>query len=497
MNLRNELNKWFGYKDFRQGQEEVIQSVLKGKDTIAMLPTGTGKSLCYQLPAYITGGTVLVISPLLSLMQDQVEHMKVMGEKKAAALNSFLDFREKNYLLNNLGKFRFIFISPEMLMGEKVIEKLKRITVSLFVVDEAHCISQWGHDFRPDYQRLGEVRKLLGSPVTLALTATGNEEVREDIKDILRMKDSQEIVYSADRPNISLSITNVSSYHDKMERLLEYVSAFQNPGIIYFSSKKMAEETAVWLKQNGLHKTSFYHGGMEQEQRILIQQQFLHGQLDIICATSAFGMGINKPDIRFVIHFHLPASAEAYLQEVGRAGRDGERSIAMLLYSPGDEGLLYQMIDNEMPSDFQIEEYFKQAGIKADQELMDLLGLNEIHFRFLSFYNQVYINRTRDSVLDAGNAASFVKRIRDVRMENKRMKIGLMAGWAMDDGCRRKGILEMFGEEPRELQEKCCDSCGLDYREFKGNHFPDTPAENSFTWEEQLRNMLLNSVYEK
>ncbi|MGF2616906.1 ATP-dependent DNA helicase RecQ [Rossellomorea vietnamensis] len=492
MNLQNELYKWFGYKEFRQGQEEVIQSVLKGKDTIAMLPTGTGKSLCYQLPAYITGGTVLVVSPLLSLMQDQVEHMKVMGEKKVVALNSFLDFRERIYILNNLGKFRFIFISPEMLMMEKVIEKLRNVSVSLFVVDEAHCISQWGHDFRPDYQRLGEVRNLLGSPSTLALTATGNREVREDIKGILRMEDCQEIVYSADRPNISLAITHVSSYPEKMERLLEFVSSFQKPGIIYFSSKKMAEETAEWLIQQGLHKTSFYHGGMEQEQRILIQQQFLHGQLDIICATSAFGMGINKPDIRFVMHFHLPASAEAYLQEIGRAGRDGERSIAMLLYSPGDEGLLYQMIDSEMPSDYQVEEYFKQAGSKGDQELMDLLGLNEIHFRFLSFYKQVYINKNRDLSPGDNGAASFVKKIRDIRTENKRMKIGSMTEWAVGSKCRRQGILNMFGEELRGKQEKCCDTCGLDFSDYEGNNIQDSRMEKSFTWEEQLYKMLLN-----
>ncbi|MGM0846002.1 MAG: RecQ family ATP-dependent DNA helicase [Bacillota bacterium] len=491
MNLQDELHKWFGYKDFRQGQEDVIHSVLNGRDTIAMLPTGTGKSLCYQLPAYITGGTVLVVSPLLSLMQDQVEHMKVMGEKKVVALNSFLDFREKNYILNNLGKFRFIFISPEMLMGDKVMEKLKMLTVSLFVVDEAHCISQWGHDFRPDYQRLGEVSTLLGSPVTLALTATGNKEVREDIKGILRMKECQEIVYSADRPNISLSTIHASSYHDKMERLLEFVSSFQKPGIIYFSSKKMAEETAEWLKQNGLHKTSFYHGGMEQEQRILIQQQFLHGQLEIICATSAFGMGINKSDIRFVIHFHLPASAEAYLQEIGRAGRDGERSIAMLLYSTGDEGLLYQMIDNEMPSVYQVDEYFKLSGNKSADELMDQIGLNDIHLRFLSFYKQVYINRNRDFCTK--DAAAFVKRIRDMRMENKRMKIGLMADWAIGAACRRNGILHLFGEEPGDQHENCCDICGLDYSAFIGLSI-DAHKVKSITWEEQLHNMLLKNI---
>ncbi|WP_409251214.1 RecQ family ATP-dependent DNA helicase [Bacillus sp. SCS-153A] len=491
MNLQNELNKWFGYNEFRQGQEEVIQSVLKGTDTIAMLPTGTGKSLCYQLPAYITGGTVLVVSPLLSLMQDQVEHMKVMGEKKAVALNSFLDFREKNDILRNLEQYRFIFISPEMLMVPRVMERLLSLSVSMLVVDEAHCISQWGHDFRPDYQRLGEIRSSLGSPVTLALTATANVEVREDIKKILRMKQCEEIVYSADRPNISIALKRVLSFQEKMESLLEFVSAFEKPGIIYFSSKKLAEETAEWLKQKGLYNTAFYHGGMEQEQRILIQQQFLHGRLDIICATSAFGMGINKADIRFVIHFHLPSSAEAYLQEIGRAGRDGKQSIAMLLYSQGDEGLSYQIMDGEMPSDFQIEEYFRHDGEMPESELMDRFGLNEVHIRFLSFYKQVYISKSKDLIPGDQGLAAFVKRIRDLRLESKRRKIGMMADWAMGSTCRRKGILEMFGEEYRGSHARCCDICGLNYSEFEGSRNHGV-KEEIVPWEEQLSKMLLN-----
>jgi ATP-dependent DNA helicase RecQ len=491
MNLLKELHKWFGYNDFRQGQEEVIQSILEGQDTIAMLPTGTGKSLCYQLPAYITGGTVVVVSPLLSLMQDQVEHMKVMGEKSAVALNSFLDFQEKNYILQNLNKYRFVFISPEMLMGQKIIEKLQSLSVSLFVVDEAHCISQWGHDFRPDYQRLGEIKASLGSPVTLALTATANYEVREDIKRTLQMRKCREIVHSADRPNISLAIKSAATFQEKMEALLEAVSTYQKPGIIYFSSKKLAEDTAGWLKENGLHKTAYYHGGMEQEQRILIQQQFLHGRLDIICATSAFGMGINKADIRFVIHFHLPSSAESYLQEIGRAGRDGQRSLALLLYSQGDEGLSYQIMDHEMPSDFQIEEYYMDAGKSSEQDMMDRYGLNEVHIRFLNFYKQVYINKTKNLPPSDKGLAPFVKKVRDLRLESKRKKIGLMAEWAMGKGCRRSGILHMFGDTYHEHNDMCCDVCGLDYSLFNEATLTGV-KEEILSWEERLSRMLLN-----
>ncbi|RIW27999.1 ATP-dependent DNA helicase RecQ [Bacillus salacetis] len=491
MNLLKELHKHFGYNDFRQGQEEVIQSVLQGNDTIAMLPTGTGKSLCYQLPAYLTGGRVVVVSPLLSLMQDQVEHMKVMGEKRAVALNSFLDFQEKSFILRNLARYRFIFISPEMLMAPNVMERLQSLSVSLFVVDEAHCISQWGHDFRPDYQRLGHIRTSLGFPVTLALTATANLDVRDDIKRTLRMVGPKEVVYSADRPNISLAIKSVTSFQDKMEALLEAVAAYQTPGIIYFSSKKMAEDTADWLKQKGFQKTAFYHGGMEQEQRILIQQQFLHGRLDIICATSAFGMGVNKADIRFVIHFHLPSSAESYLQEIGRAGRDGKRSLALLLYSEGDEGLSYQIMDNEMPSDFQIDEYFLDGGKSSEQDLMNRYGLNEVHIRFLNFYKQVYINKNKFLQPGGRNLAAFVKGIRDQRLDSKRKKIGLMAEWAMEKSCRRNGILRMFGETYQETNDMCCDVCGLDYNLFQC--LPDKEMkEEILTWKEQLARMLLN-----
>jgi len=497
MMLENYLTKYFQYSSFRPGQKEVISSVLDGFHTMAMLPTGTGKSLCYQLPGYLLPGQVLVVSPLLSLMQDQVEQMKMNGEKSVVAINSFLSGIERKKVLNQLEQYKFIFISPETLANDHMINSLKRLNISLFVIDEAHCISQWGYDFRPDYIKLGTVRKSLGQPLTLALTATATKKVIQDIIQTLELDHCKKVLSSVDRPNIALAVRNLERYQEKWELLYEYVSKFENPGIVYFSSKRMAEQAVAFLQNKGISKVMAYHGGMDQESRILIQQQFLHNQLDIICATSAFGMGINKENIRFVIHFHMPQQMESYLQEIGRAGRDGRPSIAVLLYSAGDEQLAYQLAESEIPSPEQIDwlaEMIKDSKgrsiyqIPFEDEWQRMGGFTEIQWRMLCDY----LLKTEETN-DLDQVFIDYKEELDKRRQLKRNRILSMTSWSNSKSCRREKILEYFGEDEHVGQkpESCCDICGLEWSKFDKS--PISAKNNGeFSWKQRLTDILLN-----
>lgn len=497
--LEDILKEHFHFSSFKQGQKEVIQSVLKNQNTIAVLPTGTGKSLCYQLPAYLLPGSVVIVSPLLSLMQDQVEQMQIRGEKRVVALNSFLSYHERKQILNNLSRYKFIFISPEMLSLDGMMKRLQALSISLFVIDEAHCISQWGYDFRPDYMKLGLVREMLGNPLTLALTATATKDVVHDIVQSLQLKKWEEFIYSVDRPNISMKVEEIADYGEKDKRLLELVSKLQGPGIIYFSSKKKAEESVSFLKSMGIARIMAYHGGMDQESRILIQQQFIYGQLDIICATSAFGMGINKENVRYVIHYHMPMQLESYLQEIGRAGRDGERSLAILLYSPGDEQLPYHLAEGELPNEVQIERIhgwcnqrfhgaYEISLAPYKEELQQYAGLNEIQWRITGdFFGDKHYNK-----FEMEKRLTVYKHFILRRLQLKRQKIDEMKKWSQHTNCRREKILNYFDEEKKINIEDCCDVCGIHLESF---HKMEEKLENTlspFDWKNYLSTILLN-----
>ncbi|KAB2338357.1 RecQ family ATP-dependent DNA helicase [Cytobacillus depressus] len=497
MKLENLLQQHFNYPSFRKGQREVISSILEGNHTIAMLPTGTGKSLCYQLPAYMLTGHVVIVSPLLSLMQDQAEQLMMNGEKRVIAFNSFLTLEEKQQALSQLYKYKFIFLSPEMLHANYVIQRLTELQIALFVIDEAHCISQWGYDFRPDYHKLGAVREKLGNPLTLALTATATPEVKEDIIQSLSLDNWKEFIYSVDRPNISLSVEAVDSFPEKTERLIELVNKLEGPGIIYFSSKKMSEQMASLLRERGVQDIAAYHGGMEQESRILIQQQFIQGQLNIICATSAFGMGINKENIRYIIHFHMPLQLESYLQEIGRAGRDGQKSVAILLYSPGDEQLPYQLAEGELPSDDQLtwlyhwitENPHALKYMSANElEIKRIAGLSDIQWRIIdNFLHSV----TEDQLEESFN---LIKNFSKDRLQVKRQKIKEIYRWIQLTECRRKNILNYFKEDNKIKIEDCCDICGLDYTKYYVSRTREDviEGERGFHWKEHLAEILLS-----
>lgn len=461
MRLEQALYNYFGYTSFRPGQKATITSILEGNNTLAMLATGTGKSVCYQLPTYILNKPAVIVSPLVSLMQDQVEQLKLNGEKRVVAINSFLSQTEKRNALRYIHTYRFIFLSPEMLAIPFILDALQKLEIGLFVIDEAHCISQWGYDFRPNYLQLGELRKQLNNPLTLALTATATEDVRKDIKRYLQIEDCAEVISSVNRSNIAFFAETFSNYEEKESRLIELVNRLKKPGIIYFLSKKTAEKVCELLQQAGVNGVGLYHAGMEQEQRVLIQQQFLQNQLQIICATSAFGMGINKENVRFVIHFHMPTSMEVYVQEVGRAGRDGKPSAAILLYTQGDESLPKFLLENEYPTDNQLA-YLQQhvhglyghsPTVRQIQTSVREIGFSEVQERILMYFLSQE-NETLEEIIQ------HLSLHLQESIEKKWNKWKGFYDWLFRGECFRKGILHYFHENSDIENTPCCSNCG-------------------------------------
>ncbi|MGA2279362.1 MAG: DNA helicase RecQ [Verrucomicrobiota bacterium] len=344
-NLLPLLKQYFGFTSFRPLQEEIIRDALAGKDVFALLPTGGGKSLCFQLPAMAQPGLTVVVSPLIALMKDQVDGMQA-GGIPATFLNSSLAQGESRARLRGLhnGEFRLLYLAPERLMLSGVLSDLQRWNVRLLAVDEAHCISEWGHDFRPEYRQLAELRKLFPETPMMALTATATERVRADIIKLLKLREPRCYVASFNRPNLTYRVLAKNKPYDQV---LEFVRARpRESGIVYCQSRKTAESVARRLNEDGV-KARPYHAGLAPKERSEHQELFLRDDVRVICATIAFGMGINKPNVRFVIHYDLPKNIEGYYQETGRAGRDGLPADCVLLFSAGDVIKQTQFIDEK------------------------------------------------------------------------------------------------------------------------------------------------------
>ena len=356
----NVLKEIFGFDSFRPGQEEVIRAVLDGQDTLAVMPTGGGKSLCYQVPALMTEGLTVIVSPLISLMKDQVDSLLQSSVEGAATLHSGLSPEERWEVEKRMrtGEIRMLYVAPERLRSLEFVLALRKAGVGLFVVDEAHCISEWGHDFRPDYLFLPRVVRDLGNPPVLALTATATPRVRQDILRSLGMREPKVVVTSFNRPNLTYRILSAREKKDKLPLILNVIRSSPPPGIIYGTTRKECEELAASLKRAGVN-AAHYHAGLGAAERSSVQERFMTDEIDVVVATIAFGMGVDKPNVRFVIHASVPGSLPAYIQEAGRAGRDGEPSECVVLYRGADLGRRKRLVTINAAGADEVESFFR------------------------------------------------------------------------------------------------------------------------------------------
>src|SRR4026207_1706121 len=356
------LRQHFGFDDFREGQREVVGSILDGKDAVVVMPTGSGKSLCYQLPAMILDGVTLVVSPLIALMKDQVDALQARG-LPATFINSSISETEQRTRIDALRRreHKLVYIAPERFRSSRFNSALQQVPISLFAVDEAHCISTWGHDFRPDSLRLKNVIRSLGKVQTLALTATATPYVRSDIIQQLGLNQPQTFVSGFDRPNLSIEVVHTEKEKEKIARIRALAQKVGGSGIIYASTRKAVEQVGAKLKAVNL-RVSEYHAGMSDGLRVKAQEDFMSGRTQMIVATNAFGMGIDKPDIRFVVHYQMPGSIEAYYQEIGRAGRDGLPSTCVLLFNYADKNTHDFFIEGSYPDMSVVKQVYESLA---------------------------------------------------------------------------------------------------------------------------------------
>ncbi len=486
--LEDHLYHWFGFRTFRRGQRHVVQAVLEGRDAVVVMPTGSGKSLCFQLPALLMEGTTIVVSPLIALMKDQVDALEAR-RIPATFLNSSLTADESSRRLNLLrrGHYRLVYVAPERFRNPRFLEALRETPLAMLAIDEAHCISAWGHDFRPDYLHLGEVIAQLPVSVRLlAVTATATDAVRQDIAEHLRLgkagRPHPEIVVTGfERPNLSLNVTRVRTHKEKLEHVLQVIEFFRT-GIIYCATRKMVDRVQSLLADHGIHALA-YNGAMEDADRTAVQDAFMRGRAPIVVATNAFGMGVDRQDIRFVVHWDVPGSLEAYYQEVGRAGRDGAYAWCELLFNYADVRTQEFFIESANPPAEHVYEFYatlrnacaqgengeammspeawaQLAGIKSALTIRNLAALFErnglIHRtrKVGSPYSIITLPKERNlHLLEAICAKLSQKETAD------RERLRELLDYIGSRRCRHRFMLAYFGEASSETTCTKCDVC--------------------------------------